>query len=152
MVWARSSTAFSPNALAIRQDGKCILLHRHDRYTPYLACLCKCSIGPDTNTMSCMQPKQVTDIKNFLAIARRPDAKMARIKKTVLANRNVQTKFKLRCSRYLYTLVVDDAEKAEKLKQSLPPGTCLESDAANMTRYGREGDWRQEAEEVSNSS
>lgn len=58
-----------------------------------------------------------------MAIAGRPDAKSARIKKTVLAKGNVQTKFKLRCSRYLYTLVVDDVEKAEKLKQSLPPST-----------------------------
>ncbi|NXD62046.1 RL38 protein, partial [Eolophus roseicapillus] len=32
-------------------------------------------------------------------------------------------KFKVRCSRYLYTLVITDKEKAEKLKQSLPPGT-----------------------------
>ena len=31
-------------------------------------------------------------------------------------------KFKVRCSKYLYTLVVQDKEKAEKLKQSLPPG------------------------------
>ena len=31
-------------------------------------------------------------------------------------------KFKVRCSRYLYTLVIQDREKAEKLKQSLPPG------------------------------
>ena len=31
-------------------------------------------------------------------------------------------KFKVRCSRYLYTLVISDREKAEKLKQSLPPG------------------------------
>ena len=34
-------------------------------------------------------------------------------------------KFKVRCSRYLYTLVVQDKEKAEKLKQSLPPGKML---------------------------
>ncbi|KAJ3346433.1 60S ribosomal protein L38, partial [Entophlyctis luteolus] len=33
-----------------------------------------------------------------------------------------QYKFKVRCSRYLYTLVVSDADKAKKLKQSLPPG------------------------------
>lgn len=33
------------------------------------------------------------------------------------------TKFKVRCSRYLYTLCVTDSEKADKLKQSLPPGT-----------------------------
>ena len=31
-------------------------------------------------------------------------------------------KFKVRCSKYLYTLVVSDKEKADKLKQSLPPG------------------------------
>jgi large subunit ribosomal protein L38e len=31
-------------------------------------------------------------------------------------------KFKVRCSRFLYSLVVEDIEKAEKLKQSLPPG------------------------------
>ncbi|MCO5590232.1 hypothetical protein L7F22_044201 [Adiantum nelumboides] len=67
-------------------------------------------------------PKQVTDIKHFLEIARRKDARSARVKKTVKASGGSQTKFKIRCSRYLYTLVVDDAEKAEKLKQSLPPG------------------------------
>ncbi|PRD29807.1 UNVERIFIED_CONTAM: RpL38 [Trichonephila clavipes] len=31
-------------------------------------------------------------------------------------------KFKVRCSRFLYTFVIQDREKAEKLKQSLPPG------------------------------
>ena len=31
-------------------------------------------------------------------------------------------KFKVRCSRYLYTLVINDTEKADKLRQSLPPG------------------------------
>ena len=31
-------------------------------------------------------------------------------------------KFKVRCSRFLYTLVIDDNEKADKLKNSLPPG------------------------------
>ena len=33
-----------------------------------------------------------------------------------------KVKFKVRCSRYLYTLVVTDKEKADKLRQSLPPG------------------------------
>jgi hypothetical protein len=45
----------------------------------------------------------------------------ARVKKTLKAG-SLQTKFKVRCSRYLYTLVVDDADKADKLRQSLPPG------------------------------
>lgn len=40
----------------------------------------------------------------------------------IMKTRNNRVKFKVRCSRYLYTLVVTDKEKAEKLKQSLPPG------------------------------
>ncbi len=32
------------------------------------------------------------------------------------------TKFKVRCAKYLYTYVVTDNAKVEKLKQSLPPG------------------------------
>ena len=34
-------------------------------------------------------------------------------------------KFKVRCSKYLYTLIVQDSDKADKLRQSLPPGKCL---------------------------
>ncbi len=44
----------------------------------------------------------------------------ARIKKS---KKSSQTKFKVRCSKQLYTLVLKDSDKAEKLKQSLPPGT-----------------------------
>lgn len=42
----------------------------------------------------------------------------ARIKRN---RKNSQIKFKVRCQRHLYTLVLKDSEKAEKLKQSLPP-------------------------------
>ncbi|CAG5087741.1 Similar to RpL38: 60S ribosomal protein L38 (Lysiphlebus testaceipes) [Cotesia congregata] len=42
---------------------------------------------------------------------------------TVKIKKNAENvKFKVRCSRFLYTLVITDKEKAEKLKQSLPPG------------------------------
>jgi len=44
----------------------------------------------------------------------------ARIKKNKKVN---NIKFKVRCSRNVYTLVLKDTDKAEKLKQSLPPGT-----------------------------
>lgn len=50
--------------------------------------------------------------------ARRKDAKSVKIKKS-----KGKTKFKVRCSKYLYTLCVTDNDKADKLKQSLPPGT-----------------------------
>ncbi|KAI9228871.1 MAG: 60S ribosomal protein L38 [Piptocephalis tieghemiana] len=68
------------------------------------------------------QPKQVQDIKYFLEVARRKDASSARIKKN-----GSQTKFKIRCSRYLYTLVLNDTEKADKLRQSLPPGLNVQN-------------------------
>ncbi|GJQ71988.1 putative ribosomal L38e protein family [Trypoxylus dichotomus] len=62
-------------------------------------------------------PRQITEIKDFLLKARRKDAKSVKIKKNP-----DNTKFKVRCSRFLYTLVIVEKEKAEKLKQSLPPG------------------------------
>ncbi|KAJ3980125.1 ribosomal protein L38e, partial [Lentinula detonsa] len=72
-------------------------------------------------------PKEISDIKQFLEISKRKDASQARIKRIAAKGRGgkVQTKFKLRCSRYLYTLSLDDPEKAEKLRQSLPPGTVI---------------------------
>jgi len=72
-------------------------------------------------------PKEIRDIKQFIEIARRKDATQARIKKIAsrVAGGKQQTKFKVRCSRYLYTLSLDDPEKADKLKQSLPPGLSV---------------------------
>ena len=67
-----------------------------------------------------MQPKQISDIKEFLLTARRKDAVTVKIRKSTR-----ETKFKVRCARYLYTLTVTDADKAEKLRQSLPPGARL---------------------------
>jgi large subunit ribosomal protein L38e len=58
----------------------------------------------------------VRDIKEFLIAARRKDAKMVTIKKQPKG----VIKFKVRCSKYLYTLVLKDQEKTAKLTQSLP--------------------------------
>ncbi|GAA5815733.1 hypothetical protein MFLAVUS_009247 [Mucor flavus] len=67
-----------------------------------------------------MLPQQIKDIKQFLEIARRKDAVSARIKKNPDS-----VKFKVRCSKYLYTLVVKDKAKATKLRQSLPPALVV---------------------------
>lgn len=69
-----------------------------------------------------LQPKEIKEIKDFLLTARRKDAKSVRIKKN--STKGI-TKFKVRCSKYLYTLSVTDSDKADKLKQSLPPGKLL---------------------------
>jgi large subunit ribosomal protein L38e len=61
-------------------------------------------------------PQNITDVRDFLAKARRKDAKHVVIKQ----NPN-NVKFKIRCSRYLYTLTIKDKQKADKLKQSFPP-------------------------------
>lgn len=34
----------------------------------------------------------------------------------------LSVQWQVRCSKYLYTLCVTDSEKADKLRQSLPPG------------------------------
>lgn len=60
------------------------------------------------------QPQQVKDIKEFLTAARRKDAKSVNYKKSPS-----EYKFKVRTSKYLYTLVVADAQKAEKVRKDL---------------------------------
>jgi len=62
-------------------------------------------------------PKETTDIRDFLKKSRQKDAKLVKIKKS-----KGFTKFKLRLSKYLYTLKVSDMQKAEKISQSFPPG------------------------------
>ncbi|KAH9822153.1 ribosomal protein L38e [Melampsora americana] len=70
-------------------------------------------------------PREVKDIKAFLLTAQRKDATACRIKKSTRktgpGTTTPVTKFKVRCSKYLYTLVLTDSEKAEKLRASLPP-------------------------------
>jgi large subunit ribosomal protein L38e len=63
-------------------------------------------------------PKEIKEIKEFLLCARRADATKLKIRKV---KDTTTTKFKVRCSKYLYTLVVKDASKADKLLASLPP-------------------------------
>ncbi|KAI5205075.1 hypothetical protein E4T42_04160 [Aureobasidium subglaciale] len=77
-------------------------------------------------------PSQVTDIKEFIEICRRKDASSAHVKKTSPQ----QIKFKVRCNRYLYTLVLKDQDKAEKLKQSLPPSLTI-SDVPKKNQKGK---------------
>ncbi|GAA6010501.1 hypothetical protein JCM10207_001335 [Rhodosporidiobolus poonsookiae] len=79
-------------------------------------------------------PAEVKEIKQFLEFARRKDARQVTIKKTSArkaGSAQTITKYKLRCSKYLYTFVLRDTEKAEKLRQSLPPSLkVVDVDAA----------------------
>jgi large subunit ribosomal protein L38e len=53
-------------------------------------------------------PKEIKDIKDFLLIARRKDAKSVIIKRNPeRGTRSGNTKFKVRCSRYLYTCMLE---------------------------------------------
>ncbi|KAJ1672672.1 60S ribosomal protein L38, partial [Spiromyces aspiralis] len=95
--------------------------------------------------------KQVTDIKEFLEITRRKDAKSKLLKKALMSASSVLyigevvkftgiltsqhtrlgirvkkngnlTKFKVRCSRFLYTMCIKDGGQAKKLREAFPPG------------------------------
>ena len=61
-------------------------------------------------------PREIKDLKEFLAICSRRDARCVKVKKNPDA-----TKFKVRCSKYCYTLVVPDKKKAEKIQKSIHP-------------------------------
>eukprot|EP00873_Tetraselmis_striata_P019824 jgi/Tetstr1/440088/TSEL_028446.t1 len=73
------------------------------------------------SSVNVIMPKQINEIKDFLLTARRKDARSVKIKKS-----GDVTKFKVRCTKYLYTLCVTDSDKADKLKQSLPPGLTVQ--------------------------
>ncbi|EJW85488.1 ribosomal protein L38e [Wuchereria bancrofti] len=66
-------------------------------------------------------PQEITEIKTFLNAIQRKDAKSIKIKR----NRD-DVKFKLRCSKYLYTLVVKDKQIAAKLEEILPESIEIE--------------------------
>uniref|UniRef100_A0A8C0M4Y4 Large ribosomal subunit protein eL38 n=2 Tax=Canis lupus familiaris TaxID=9615 RepID=A0A8C0M4Y4_CANLF len=70
-------------------------------------------------------PCKIEEIKDSLLTARQKDAEYIKIKK----NRD-NVKFKVQCSRYLYTIVIIYKEKAEKLKQSLSPSEGAEMNLA----------------------
>ncbi|KAL0387982.1 UNVERIFIED_CONTAM: 60S ribosomal protein L38 [Sesamum radiatum] len=82
---------------------------------------CACFLTLLLSSCYHLQPKQIHEIKDFLLTARRKDARSVKIKRS----KDV-VKFKVRCSKYLYTLCVFDPEKADKLKQSLPPGLSVQ--------------------------
>ncbi|RFU77161.1 ribosomal l38e [Trichoderma arundinaceum] len=84
-------------------------------------------------------PKEVADIKKFIEICRRKDASSARIKKNKKAH---NIKFKVRCQKHLYTLVLKDSDKAEKLKQSLPPSMRSDPPKAQFTGVFQDEDDR----------
>ena len=65
-------------------------------------------------------PKQIKEVKDFLLKTKKKDAKSVTIVKS-----KDKVKFKVQCNKYLYTLCVEDKEKAEKLRSSLPPGLTV---------------------------
>jgi large subunit ribosomal protein L38e len=61
-------------------------------------------------------PKQISDIREFIKRARGDDKFKTSARSVTIKKTGPITKFKLRCSKYLYTLKIDDAKKADKLK------------------------------------
>merc|ERR1712141_765922 len=80
--------------------------------------------GYTPNTQpSINMPREIKDIKTFLVTSGRKDARSVKI----MRMRDGSTKFKVRCSRYLYTLTVAEKEKAERLRSALPPGLVVKN-------------------------
>lgn len=64
-----------------------------------------------------MQAKQITDIKQFVALVNDKSTQWVKVKK----GGKEGVKFKARAPGKLVTLVVPDQEKAEKLMKMFPP-------------------------------
>ncbi len=81
------------------------------------------NLSSTNHSSSKKRQNQLTDLPvQFLQICQRKDASSARIKRN---KKTSQIKFKVRCRRLLYTLVLHDNEKADKLKKALPPSTSF---------------------------
>ena len=87
-----------------------------------------------------LQPKQIKDVRDFIAVARRKDARRilrlicllivqrSRLRREPLekpSSRCDAARYDLFCVmmlQYLYTLIVKEQAKADKLRKTLPPG------------------------------
>jgi large subunit ribosomal protein L38e len=67
-------------------------------------------------------PKYVSNSRTFLELAARPDAKWVKVKKIKKSGPDGEevTKFKLRTSKYLYTLVVSKSKFTDLITSSIP--------------------------------
>jgi large subunit ribosomal protein L38e len=67
-------------------------------------------------------PKSVSNSRKFLELAARPDAKWVKVKKLKKGGtgEDQTTKFKLRTSKYLYTLVVQKTKFIDLITSSIP--------------------------------
>ncbi|KAI4838423.1 60S ribosomal protein L38 [Plasmodium brasilianum] len=85
-------------------------------------------------------PKQITDIRKFLKISRKPDTTAVIIvkKKSRTKKNTIITKLKLRTKRYLYTMVFSDRKKAERIENSLQPRKKLNKKRRNKFKEEEE--------------
>ncbi|EDO06816.1 Ribosomal L38e family protein [Babesia bovis T2Bo] len=65
-------------------------------------------------------PRALKDLRDYLAVLKRPDATAVTVYKKSGKGGVVLTKFKVRCSRFLYTLTVPNHAKASKIEASIP--------------------------------
>ncbi|ORM39781.1 60S ribosomal protein L38 [Babesia sp. Xinjiang] len=65
-------------------------------------------------------PRALKDLRDYLAVLKRPDATVVTVYKKAGKGGATLTKFKVRCSRYLYTLTVPNHAKASKIEASIP--------------------------------
>ncbi|KAK2197272.1 bifunctional Ribosomal protein L38e superfamily/Ribosomal protein L38e [Babesia duncani] len=65
-------------------------------------------------------PRAFKDLREYLACLKREDATRVTIYKKKVKGALVLTKFKVRCSRYVYTLTVPNQAKAAKIEASIP--------------------------------
>ena len=89
---------------------------------------------PNLEDSKCRSRSKISNNSSKSVVARTPNVTSypkvvliyvaARIQKSVSKlTAQKQTKFKVRCSRFVYTLAIDDSDKADKIRQSLPPCT-----------------------------
>lgn len=62
-------------------------------------------------------PREIKNLKEFLQVCARKDARVLKVKKGTA--KVALTKFKVRCSKFLYTFAVADKKKADRILKSI---------------------------------
>jgi hypothetical protein len=111
----RNKSRISSNSLKYAVARTLNVLHPYPRFPSLPVASLSYSASLDLQVVVLLAP--IVFKRRILTLAARIQKSYSKL------TSSKQTKFKVRCSRFVYTLAIDDSDKADKIRQSLPPCT-----------------------------
>lgn len=117
----RANSIVLPPVFSVPRDS----LKKSKTSRPSLTSLDERMLNVRPATPYCRLNSELTKWRQLAAVIKKSVSR--KVNAAGVSIQSTKFKFKVRCSKYLYTFVIADADKAEKLRQSLPPSTFLSS-------------------------